>query len=277
MASTTDRIAATIAQNSLRILAVLIFAFILLPLIVIVLGSFSGRLYLTFPPTDLGLRWYSEVSKDPRWFAAAWNTSAVGVPVAIISVILGTISALAVVRGNAVWLGIIGTLLLAPMMLPHVIIAIGLYPTVLNFGIANTFTAVIIGHTVVATPIVFITVMSSLKGYSDALEMAARTLGANEAQVFRRVTFPMVRSGMIVGGIFAFATSFDELMLSLFLTGPRTETLPRLIWEHLFYTLTPSVAAVSTLVLCVSIILLLAAVLIGRDVLETANKEKVSL
>lgn len=262
------------AKLALRAVALLLSIFIIMPLVVIVLGSFSSKLYLTFPPTDMGLRWYNDVAEDPRWFDAARNSFIVGIPVALLAVILGTISALAVVRGRAIWLGAIALLFLAPMMLPHVIIAIGLYPTVLSFGLSNTFSAVIIGHTIVATPIVFITVMSSLRGYSETIEMAARTLGANEVQVFLRVTFPMIRSGVAVGAIFAFATSFDELMLSLFLTGPRTETLPRLIWEHLFYTLTPSVAAVATIILCVSITLLLIAVLLGKDITDNGNKDR---
>jgi len=268
MSARSDALIAAGAKHALRATAILIFAFIVAPLVVIIVGSFSNRLYLTFPPTDFGLRWYRELGTQARWFDAAWNTVVIGVPVALFSVIFGTISALAVVRGRGRSLAFLSPLLLAPMMLPHIIIAIGLYPTIIDLGIVNTYTAVIVGHIVVATPIVFIIVTSSLKSYSESLDMAARTLGANEWKVFRRVTFPMIRSGMVVGGIFAFSISFDELMLSLFLTSPRTETLPRLIWEHLFYTITPKVAAVSTLILTASIVLLVGAMSLGRDALE---------
>jgi ABC-type spermidine/putrescine transport system permease subunit II len=246
-----------IAQRALLAFGLIMFMFILMPIVVIIVGSFSTDLYLTFPPKELG--------EQPRWATAMWNTLKIGVPVAILSVILGTLAALAVARGGARWLAVLGGLFLAPMMLPHIILAIGLYPTILDLGLSNTYAAVILGHVVVAAPFVFLTVTASLKGYSAALEMAAMTLGANPWRVFCRVTFPMIKTGMGIGGLFAFATSFDELMLSLFLTGPRTETLPRLVWEHLFYTLTPVVAAAAALILGFSIILLLAALLIRRD------------
>lgn len=272
-AAQRDGAARLLGTAALRVFALVLTVFLLTPLVVIVLGSFSGRLYLTFPPESFGLKWYHELLVQPRWFAAARNTFVIGALVAAISVVLGTISALAVARGRARWLAAIGVALLAPMMLPHVIIAIGLYPTVLDLGLANTYAAVVLAHVVVATPVVFLTVTSALKGYSESLDMAARTLGANEWQLFRRVTFPMIRGGMAVGGIFAFATSFDELMLSLFLTGARTETLPRLIWEHLFYTLTPVVAAVATLILAVSVALLVGALLVGRNLVDPTAAE----
>lgn len=260
-----------LAQRALLVFGLAMFLFILMPIGVIIVGSFSTDLYLTFPPKDLGLRWYHELGQQPRWATAMWNTLRIGVPVAALSVILGTLGALAVARGGARWLAIVGGLFLAPMMLPHIILAIGLYPTILELGLSNTYTAVILGHVVVSTPFVFLTVTASLKGYSAALEMAAMTLGANPWRVFCRVTFPMIKTGMGIGGLFAFATSFDELMLSLFLTGPRTETLPRLIWEHLFYTLTPVVAAAAALILGFSIILLLAALLIRNDSVSSSG------
>jgi hypothetical protein len=123
-----------------------------------------------------------------------------------------------------------------------------------------------VGHTVVGAPLVFITVSASLAGYSGALELAAMTLGANHWQTFWSVTFPMTRIGIVTGGILAFAMSFDELMLALFLTGAGTRTLPRLIWEQLNYYLTPTIAAVASLVFLFTLILLaIVAVLQARS------------
>ena len=234
-------------------------AFLLLPITVIVPMSFSDQLYLTFPPAGWALRWYAHVWEQARWLRAASNSIAIGVPVALLAVVFGTAAALAAIRSGIRWMGSVSVLVVAPMMLPHVIIAIGLYPTMLDLGLANTYAAVIIGHTVVATPLVFIAVTASLKNYDQSLELAAMTLGANWWQSFIRVTFPMIRTSIAVGGVLAFATSFDELMLSLFLTSPRTETLPRLIWDHLAYTVTPEIAAVGTLVLALSLVLLVIA------------------
>ena len=253
------------ALTALSVFAVAMFVFIMAPLIVIIVGSFTTKLYLSFPPPELGLRWYRELWEQSRWAIAAWNTIKIGVPVALISVVLGTLVALAMARCKTSTIVFLGGIFIAPMMLPHIIIAIGLYPTIIDLGLSNTYAAVIFGHVVVATPFVILTVTASLKGYSDTLEMAAMTLGASPWRVFQRVTFPMIKTGIGVGGLFAFATSFDELMLSLFLTGAKTETLPRLIWEHLFYTLTPVVAAAATFILAFSLLLLWIAVSVRNE------------
>jgi ABC-type spermidine/putrescine transport system permease subunit II len=175
------------------------------------------------------------------------------------------LSALAVTRGGQRWTGWVASLVIAPMMLPHIIIAIGLYPTMLDLKLADTYIAVILGHTVVAMPLVFTTVSASLRGYDPALEFAAMTLGANGWRAFRYVTLPMIGSGLAIGGIFAFAVSFDELMLALFLASPRTETLPRMLWEHLQQTITPVIAAVATLVLLFTLVLMGGVLLLRRS------------
>ena len=125
------------------------------------------------------------------------------------------------------------------MMLPHVILAIGLYPVMLELGLLRSQVAAILAHTVIGIPLVFITVAASLRSYSGSLERAAMTLGANLWQTFWRVTLPMILPGVIVGGILAFASSFDELILSLFMTGATTRTLPRLMWEQMSDFLLP--------------------------------------
>lgn len=244
--------------------AFLVFAYLVLPVFVIVPMSFSAQRYLSFPPSGWSLQWYESVAANPAWQNAAMNSLVVGLASALLSVVLGTLAALALTRGGlqrATW---IVALVLAPMMLPHVIIAIGLYPVVLDLGIVSTRLAVVIGHTVIGTPLVFITVSAALRSYNASLELAAMTLGANWWNLFRHVTFPMIKSGVVVGGLLAFALSFDELILSLFLTGPTTRTLPRLIWEQMNDYLTPSVAAVANLVLVASLLLLAASALAKR-------------
>jgi ABC-type spermidine/putrescine transport system permease subunit II len=257
--SPLDRAGCFALRALLAIFIAATLTFLLLPITVVVPMSFSDQLYLTFPPTGWALRWYSHVWEQARWLRAAWNSIVIGVPVALLSIAFGTATALAAARSGIRWMSGVSVLVLAPMMLPHIIIAIGLYPTMLDLSLANTYAAVIIGHTVVATPLVFISVTASLKNYDQSLELAAMTLGANWWRSFTRITFPMIRVGIAVGGILAFATSFDELMLSLFLTSPRTETLPRLIWDHLAYTVTPEIAAVGSLVLALSLLLLVIA------------------
>lgn len=261
---TIDR-TTSLGRVVLGIFAVLVFAYIVLPLVVIVPMSFSAQQYFSFPPTGLSSRWYEEVAQRADWWSAALNSFIIGVPAAVLATVLGTIAALAVTRSGLRGMAVMSALVLAPLMLPHVILALGLYPVMLKLGLLRTYTAAIIGHTVITLPLVFVAVSASLKGYSPSYEMAAMTLGANGWETFRHVTLPMIKPGLYGGAILAFATSFDELMLSLFLTGATTRTLPRLIWEHMNDFLTPAIAAVAVLVLAFTLLLFLMATVARHD------------
>ena len=237
-------------------LAGLILLYLILPMLVVIPLSFSGQNFLSFPPKSWSFKWYEAMADNPLWLEATLNSLLIGIPTALISVTLGTLAALGIIRGNIPQAGLISAAMVAPMMMPHVILAIGLYPVMLELGLLRTHLAAIIGHSVIGIPLVFITVSAAVTGYNGTLELAAMTMGANPWQAFWKVTFPMIRVGMLIGGILAFATSFDELMLSLFLTGAATRTLPRLIWEQLSDFLTPTIAAVATLVFVFTLILL---------------------
>jgi ABC-type spermidine/putrescine transport system permease subunit II len=195
--------------------------------------------------------------------AATINSFWIGIPTASLAVVFGTLAALGVARGDFWLRKLLLLLVMAPMMLPHVIIAIGLYPTLVDMRLQSSYIAVIVGHTVIGIPLVFITVTAALRSYPASLDLAARTLGAGTWKAFRRVTLPMIWVGIVSGGLLAFATSFDELMLALFLTSPGTETLPRLIWDQLSFALTPALAAVATLILILSMLLQGLAVYLG--------------
>lgn len=239
-------------------------AYLLIPNLVIVPLSFSAQEYLSFPPAGFSTKWYARLAANPDWIDAAVNSLLIGIPTALLSMVLGTLAALAVVRGSLRLAGLTASLVVAPMMLPHVILAIGLYPVMLELGLLRSHAAAIIAHTVVGMPLVFITVMASLRSGDGKLELAAMTLGATPWQTFWKVTFPAIRPGIAVGGILAFASSFDELMLSLFLTGATTRTLPRLLWEQMSDFLTPVIAAAATLIVAFSMLLLLLAVILER-------------
>lgn len=237
--------------------AVVILTYLILPQFIIVPLSFSDQSYLSFPPSGWSLRWYTRILENPSWAHAAYNSLAIGLPTALLSMVIGTLAALSVARGELRTAGLISALIVAPMMLPHVILAIGLYPLMLRIGLLNSHLAAIVGHTVIGVPLVFITVNAALSRYNASLELAAMTLGADPWHTFWKVTFPMIRPGVFIGGILAFATSFDELMLALFLTGAGTRTLPRLIWEQLNDFLTPTIAAAATLIFAFTLVLLL--------------------
>lgn len=260
-----------IGRPALAAFVAIVLLYLMLPNLVVVPLSFSAQEYLSFPPAGFSVKWYGRLVANRTWVDALWNSLLIGVPTAILSVVLGTLAALAVVRGSLRWAAVASALIVAPMLLPHVILAIGLYPVMLELGLLRSHLAAIIAHTVVGMPLVFITVTASLRSYSGALELAAMTLGANLWQTFWKVTMPMILPGAAVGGILAFASSFDELMLALFLTGTATRTLPRLMWEQMSDFLTPVIAAAATLVVLFSMILLALTALLGRQRTQAAG------
>lgn len=263
---TSERSAAAsgVGARLLRVYAVILLAVLCIPIVVIVPMSFSNQSFLTFPPPGWSLRWYHAVFDQPRWIMAAWNSLRIGAPVAMLSAIFGTIAALGAARSVGRRSKVLFVFFLAPMMLPHIVIAIGLYPTMVDFHLTGTYFAVVIGHTVIGIPLVFVTVSAGLRSYSSTLDLAARTLGAGPWRAFWRVTFPMIWTSIATGAILAFITSFDELILALFLTSPQTETIPRLIWDQLSYALSPAIAAAASLILLVSMLFLCIAGLVGR-------------
>lgn len=256
--------AVRVLRPAIAAFVALALIYLLIPNLVIVPLSFSAQEYLSFPPAGFSVKWYHRLAGNPDWIDAAANSLIIGVPTAFLSMVLGTLAALSVVRGNLPCAGLAASMVVAPMMLPHVILAIGLYPVMLEVGLLRSHAAAIIAHTVVGLPLVFVTVMASLRGTDGRLELAAMTLGATPWQTFWKVTFPLVFPGIAVGGILAFASSFDELMLSLFLTGASTRTLPRLLWEQMADFLTPVIAAAATLIVGFSMLLLLLAVILER-------------
>lgn len=241
----------------------LAFGFLLLPSVVVLPMSFSSQSYLSFPPTGWSMRWYGALLANAGWREAAVNSFVIGVPAASIATVLGTFGALAVERGALRLAGAVSALMIAPMLLPHVILAIGLYPVVLELGLLRGYAGAILAHAVIGTPLVFLSVGAALRGYSPSYELAAMTCGAGRWRCFLHVTLPMIRPGLIGGGILAFATSFDELMLVLFLTDTSTRTLPRLIWEQLNDFMTPVLAAVASLILAFSLLLLTTLAVFG--------------
>ncbi len=239
--------------------AMLMMVFLVAPTLVILPLSFSSESFLSFPPPGFSLKWYHAFLESPDYRAAIVNSVKIGVPAASLATIFGTLAAMAAVRGDFPGRRLFSAVMIAPLILPQIVLAIGLFPVMVKLGIIGSYTGILLGHTVVCMPLVFITVSAALRGYAPTYELAAMTLGANPWNTFRHVTFPMISSSMVVGFIFAFTFSFDELILAIFLTNPITRTVPRLLWEHLNYQMTPVIAAATIVLLFVTLLLLLGA------------------
>jgi putative spermidine/putrescine transport system permease protein len=244
-------------QRLMQVVVALILLVLIAPIVVVVLLSFSSSSYLTFPPPALGIRWYREYLGSRDWLAATWLSVEVAISVVVLSTILGTAAALGLARLPATARMLATGLILSPLIVPVIIVAIGVYYAFARYGLVGTPIGLVLAHTCLAVPFVVTSVGASLAGFDRRLEMAALSLGATPFGTFRQVTLPLILPGVQVGALFAFVTSFDELVVSLFLSGANAVTLPRRMWEDLRYALDPTIAAVSTLAIIVTVLPLL--------------------
>ena len=235
----------------------LILLFLIAPIVVVVVLSFSSASYLTFPPPAFGVRWYREYLGSRDWLAATALSIEVAASVVVLSTTLGTLATLGLTRLPPAARMLATGLILSPLVVPVIIVAIGVYYAFARYGLVGTPLGLVLAQTCLAVPFVVTSVGASLAGFDRRLEMAALSLGATPFGAFRQVTLPLILPGILVGALFAFITSFDELVVALFLSGANAVTLPRRMWEDLRYALDPTIAAVSTLTIVVTVLPLL--------------------
>jgi putative spermidine/putrescine transport system permease protein len=241
----------------LRLFVPVILLAMIAPIIVVILLSFSSASYLTFPPPAFSLRWYEAYLGSRDWLSATRISVEVAVATVILATTLGTAAALGLRRLPKLARTLATGLILSPLIMPVIVVAIGLYFAFARYGLVGTPIGLILAHTCLAVPFVVTSVSSSIAGLDRRLELAALSLGASPWGTFRQVTLPLIRPGVLVGALFAFITSFDELVVSLFLSGTNAVTLPRRMWEDLRYAIDPTIAAVSTLTILVTVLPLL--------------------
>lgn len=243
----------------LKIIGGTIGVLLLLPTLVVVPMSFSDSAFLAFPPEGLGTRWYADFFSDDMWMSALGESLKIATMTTILATLLGVPTAMAVIRGKFRGKSAVQVLVLSPMIMPLVVLAVGLFFVLSDWRMLGSVGGLVLAHTVVAYPLVFIAVSTSLSGMDERLELASASLGAGRWYTFRRVTLPIIAPGVLTGGLFAFTTSWDELILSIFLSGPTVKTLPVRMWEQVQTELNPSLAVAATLVMTVTIVLILAA------------------
>ncbi|HTW29140.1 MAG TPA: ABC transporter permease [Acetobacteraceae bacterium] len=248
----------------LGIYVVLIFAYLVFPVLVIIPLSFSSGKFLTFPPPGFSLRWYANFFGRGEWTGSAWLSIWVGLSVTVMSVLLGTPAAIALVRGRFPGRRLVLAFILSPVIAPGIIVAIGVYFAYAQFGLVGHPFALVLAHVCLAVPFVVINVSTSLQGVDRRIEQAAQSLGATPWATFRQVTLPLIRPGIFAGAVFAFITSFDELLVALFLSGTTAVTLPRRMWEQIRFDIDPTIAAVSTLLITLTSCLLVGTELLRR-------------
>lgn len=233
--------------------------FLVLPTLLIIPLSFTSSQFLQFPPPGWSLRWYETFFASPIWIGATLRSFGVGLATAVLATIIGGLAALALSRTRSKWGAVVFAFFLAPMIVPRIVVAVGLFYLFAQIGLVATNAGLVIGHTVLAIPFAVIAVSAVLKNYDIRLDHAAATLGANRVRTLMLVTIPLVRGGLVAAFLFAFITSFDELTIAIFVSGGINTTLPKQMWDDMILQLNPTLAAVSVVVFLIVTTLLLLA------------------
>lgn len=239
-------------------------AFLLLPVVFIVLLSFGSSRWLAFPPPGWTLKWYQELFADPSWIEAALTSARIATMTAILAVTIGLLASFALVRGQFRGREVLRGLLLTPMVLPVVVFAIAIYAFFLRMGLGGTTIGFVIAHTVLALPFAIIPIATALEGFDKSIEDAAIVCGASPLQAKLRITLPSIRIGIFSAAIFSFLASWDEVVVAIFMASPTLQTLPVKIWGSLRSDLTPVIAAASSLLVALTLALMIVTALLRR-------------
>lgn len=259
-----------VSRMILWVVGAVLIAFLCLPSLFVIPVSFTSGSFIEFPPEGFSLRWYHTYLSSPGWVDATIRSFIVAFLTAWLSAGLGTAAAFVLVRQRLTGRTAILALIMAPLVLPRLIIAVALFYLYARLGLVGTILGLVLGHTILAVPYVVITVMAVLKTYDERLDQAAWSLGASKWRTLYHITLPQIRGGVIAGFLFAFITSFDDLTVALFITGGSTSTLPRQMWNDLLLQVNPTLAAVSTVILVfVTSFVVLAEMLRRRAVART--------
>jgi putative spermidine/putrescine transport system permease protein len=241
-----------------------VLVFLIAPVVIILIVSFSGADYLSFPPPGLSLRWYRRFLGTDVWRQGLVVSTQVAALTMVFATVLGFLASLALVRGRFRGKAAIYAFLLSPMIVPTIITAIALYFFFVRIKATGSILAMALGHTVLALPVVVIIIAATLQGLDIRLEQAALSLGASRLTALRRVTLPLIMPGVLSAALFAFLTSFDELLIPLFLSGVEVQTLTVRVWNSLLLEVDPTIAAVSSFLIAVTVAVLGASALLRR-------------
>ncbi|BBG00934.1 MULTISPECIES: ABC transporter permease [Pseudonocardia] len=243
-------------RRTLAVLGVLVGIWLVVPTLIVVPISFSGENSFAFPPSSWGVGHYVRFFTERSWLNSLLVSLQLALIVTVVATVLGTAASVALARSRFRAKRALDGLFLAPLIVPGIVVAVALYATFLGWGLIGTPTGFVLAHTVLALPFVVVNVTAALSAVDPVLERAAAGLGASSWATFRQVTFPIIRPGVGAGALFAFVTSFDEVVVSLFIQSPQLQTLPVRMFTSVTNEVDPTIAAASTVVLVVSTVLL---------------------
>jgi putative spermidine/putrescine transport system permease protein len=253
-----------VAYHGARVATAAVLCFLVAPILVIVPLSFTSGTLLIYPIRGLSLRWYTDFLTNPLWVDATRNSVVIAVATTGLATFLGTLAALGLHRARGRLRPLVIGLLVTPLAVPIIVSAVAIFYFYAWVGVAQTYAGLILAHTTLALPFVVITVAATLRGFDPNVARSAASLGASPPQVFLRVTLPLIAPGVVSGALFAFVTSFDELVVVLFLASPEQRTLPRQIWSGVTENISPTILAAAVVLILVSIALMAVVEMLRR-------------
>lgn len=240
-----------------RVFCGLVLVFLMLPLLVIIPLSFNSDSFLMYPMSGFSLRWYEDFMTSPTWRQALMNSMIVSPLATLLAMVLGTLAAIGLTRVDFPGKALLTAVIISPMVVPVVIVGVATYLVFAPIGLSGSYLGLVLVHAALGVPFVVTTVSATLQGFDHNLTRAAASLGANPVTSFFKVTLPLVAPGVISGGLFAFGTSFDEVVVTLFLASPSQTTLPRQMFAGIRENISPTIAAVATILTIISTLMLL--------------------
>jgi putative spermidine/putrescine transport system permease protein len=249
---------------ALRAFVALVLLFLIAPILAIMPLSFNSEAFFTYPMPGFSLRWYEDFFFNDRWQGALRLSLLLAFLTTVLATTLGTLAALGLSRGNLPWRGTLMAVLISPMIVPIIISALGMFFFYAKLNLLGTLPGLVLAHTALATPFVVITVTATLTSFDRTLMRAGESLGAAPSTVFFRVVMPLILPGMISGALFAFVTSFDEVIAVIFIAGPEQRTLPRQMFSGIRELISPTITAAATVLIIFSTLMLVTVELLRR-------------
>ncbi len=249
----------------LYVIAGLVMVFLVAPSFIVIPMSFSDSQYLEFPPREWSFRWYENYFNSSKWMSATWTSLKVGVLTVFLATPLGVMAAYGLFVSNLRSAKFIFMLLIAPIMVPVILVAIGVFYLYVKLSLVNTILGLTLAHSILAIPLVLVVVSAALKSYDMNQEMVARSLGASRLRAFMVITLPQIRFAVITACLLSFLTSFDEVIIALFVSGGPNATITRDMFTSLRDQIDPTIASISTIMIIFSTFLLVIAQVFGQS------------
>lgn len=259
-----NRRSISIGKHLIAAYAAVVFIFLVIPTFIVIPLSFSSSSFLTFPPPGWSFRWYEHFFTEEGWVNGTLLSFQVGFFTTVLVTVLGTLAAYGLVRGRSRYRALIMALVISPLIVPPIVVGVGLYWTLVDIKLIGTVAGLVLGHSIGALAYVVVLVTAVLSRFDISLERAAMSLGAGPLRTFRKVTFPLIRPGIIAAAVFAFIHSFDELVITYLISPFGIKTLPRMMWQNIRNEIDPVIAATSSMLILVPLVVLLILKLTNR-------------